>query len=782
MFFTAKTSAIGRLRANWKTRNALLFTALLWLCSWSHGAAVLDIGEVGQRSPLINSLDILADPDRNLSFEQVSRAPLSYRFRPIVRGDLALDFHEANYWLRFTLHNSAGNAQSPVLKILPPYIHDARIYIVGETGHAERLNPPGLLIPPLLFELQLPPNTSRTYYLHLADTRRLQIATELQAWPQLINDHRINVFVNGITIGGLLILAAFNLGIGAKQRSSANLWLALYCSCVLLAMFSVWGVFSIHPMDNELGSALFGALILLALAATHRFAMAFGIAPRSSAPLSHLYMRSVFVLILVLAALSLFVETQHVYSLIAVAIVFSAIGQVAIPLLTFFATQDRLLLYYLATRLWVIAVDSFAVVAFSSELSSIENINAVLIGSTCLEAIALSGLLIARYERRNSRRQQEQQFLTLAETESRAHSELLNEIMHRLRSPMSVLMGNLEMLRNTQLSATQSDYMDAVNRATEQLMTEFDEISAQRMRAQTVPQSAASMFDARQLLSDCQQDCAQLANQFGSELQLIIDDDVPKRILGHPARIKQMLLHLINAAFDRGAGQAITLHAANQPSRNELRFDLDYSGRELTQMELALLQNPNHPAGENAQHSLRLAIVRHLADSMGATLQACNTPGGASIALTLPYHYHDNPARNDDGNTSLHGKHLLLIDDNPEFTKMLNRQAQHWGMQCFTASNENQATAIVRNQLLLRSPIEAIIVDGHLTHTPPAQVLSRILQEIRDAGLPAPTALLLTEDTQSNLPPGQFDQVLAKHNCIYLLRGILERGGQTRAV
>ncbi|MDX1270006.1 MAG: 7TM-DISM domain-containing protein, partial [Oceanisphaera sp.] len=71
----------------------------------AQAAPLLEIDTTRESQSLAQSVDILADPGREFDIQDVSRAPLTNRFRPARRGDLNLDFSRADYWLRFTLHN-----------------------------------------------------------------------------------------------------------------------------------------------------------------------------------------------------------------------------------------------------------------------------------------------------------------------------------------------------------------------------------------------------------------------------------------------------------------------------------------------------------------------------------------------------------------------------------------------------------------------------------------------------------------------------------------------------
>jgi len=64
--------------------------------------------EAGQKNYNLNStLEVLEDPSRELSFQQIQTEPLAERFVPISESGNSFGYSESAYWIRLRVKNSS---------------------------------------------------------------------------------------------------------------------------------------------------------------------------------------------------------------------------------------------------------------------------------------------------------------------------------------------------------------------------------------------------------------------------------------------------------------------------------------------------------------------------------------------------------------------------------------------------------------------------------------------------------------------------------------------------
>ena len=84
-----------------------LLGACLFSVSLQAAAPVLEL-EAGQKNYNLNStLEVLEDPSRELSFQQIQTEPLAERFVPISESGNSFGYTESAFWIRLRVKNSS---------------------------------------------------------------------------------------------------------------------------------------------------------------------------------------------------------------------------------------------------------------------------------------------------------------------------------------------------------------------------------------------------------------------------------------------------------------------------------------------------------------------------------------------------------------------------------------------------------------------------------------------------------------------------------------------------
>jgi two-component system, sensor histidine kinase and response regulator len=320
-----------------------------------------------------------------------------------------------------------------------------------------------------------------------------------------------------------------------------------------------------------------------------------------------------------------------------------------------------------------------------------------------------------------------------AEAANQAKSEFLANMSHELRTPMNGIIGMTELVLNTPLTPSQSEYLNTVKQSADSLLRllndilDFSKIEAGKLELETIP------FDLRETLGDAVHALGYDAAKKGLELACHIPPDLPDALLGDPGRLCQIVVNLIGNAIkftDRGeivlnvavearsAPTAPALANSGDVRTVTLHFSVRDTGIGIAPAKQQVIFESFRQVDSSMSRrfggtGLGLAISRQLVKLMGGRIWVESEPGKGSTfhflanfelqqqAASRPMH---RPA-------GLEGIPVLVVDDNVTNRRILKEVLTTWGMRPTSVDGGAAALVEVQRAAMAGRPFGLVLLD-----------------------------------------------------------------------
>jgi signal transduction histidine kinase/HPt (histidine-containing phosphotransfer) domain-containing protein/ActR/RegA family two-component response regulator len=363
-----------------------------------------------------------------------------------------------------------------------------------------------------------------------------------------------------------------------------------------------------------------------------------------------------------------------------------------------------------------------------------------------------------------------------ADRSARAKSEFLAMMSHEIRSPMSGLLGIIELLRETELDSGQLRMIELMHGSAASLLRIVNDIlDFSKMEAGALSFSAEAAL-LRDVVGATVEANALAAADKGVRFTTDIAEDVPDCVLLDVLRLRQILVNLLTNAIKFTAAGAVRLcvaRASGPDGAATLEFAVHDSGIGMSREQLGRLFEPFTQADASTTKryggtGLGLTISRRLARLLGGDITVESEPGQGSVfRLHLPLLLAD-PAAAPAAEQSLVADrrlfaalHVLVVEDQDTNRWLIWRQLERLGVTATAVPDGPAALAALRG-----ARCDLLITDCHM----PGMDGAELTHCVRTAEAAHGTARLpvlgltadVTQRTRNRCLEAGMDDIVAK--------------------
>ncbi len=361
-----------------------------------------------------------------------------------------------------------------------------------------------------------------------------------------------------------------------------------------------------------------------------------------------------------------------------------------------------------------------------------------------------------------------------AEAANEAKSSFLANMSHEIRTPMNAIMGMTDLaLRSPDLPPRVSAYLGRIGGAAESLLNiindilDFSKIESGKLDIQVGEFALQEVMDKVTAL------VAQNASRKGLEFLLSTAPGVPRRLLGDPLRLGQVLLNLCsNAIKFTEQGEIVVVTIKAEPAgadSTRLRFTVRDTGIGMDAEQLGRLFQPFDQLDASITRKyggtgLGLAISKQLVGMMGGEIGVRSTPGrGSEFFFTLPFGVTADATPADAG-PDWSRLNVLAVDDSANAREI--HAGLLAGLGCRHAEADGTETALraLSEAAAAGTPYDLVLIDWKMPEADGFELARRIRETSAPTALPK--LVLVTaygdESVAQRALAEQFDSYLAK--------------------
>jgi PAS domain S-box-containing protein len=323
-----------------------------------------------------------------------------------------------------------------------------------------------------------------------------------------------------------------------------------------------------------------------------------------------------------------------------------------------------------------------------------------------------------------------------AEEASRIKADFLSTMSHEIRTPLNGVIGMTDLLLDTLMSEEQCEFANTIRASAQALLTiindilDFSKIEAGRLEIEQIE------FSIQQMLEGSVDLVASKAYEKGLSLMSFVDPAIPERLMGDPARLRQILLNFLsNAIKFTHAGDIVARARFERRNATQIwvRLEVIDNGIGIAPEIQQRLFQPFSQADSSTTRKyggtgLGLSICKRLTELMNGEIGLESRDAEGSVFwISIPLTIVDEQIRLSQPLAA--GKRILLAGDKAGNRALYLMYLYSWGLRVDVAENLTEILQLLNEARSVGDDYFSLLLTQPLPDTDLLGTLSMIHRE-----------------------------------------------------